>query len=147
MTHILVQEKMPGLAGANFVEGKIKSLGVKDIQLFFDEEIRMWAVCQVMKRGGLLLPRTYMEEGVKPSILWWCKSNDGSFRSPNEQDIHDIVAVVTRAQTTFTHGGDALADEFERQDAEKDRKHRANFKKKIHDIAPDMKKALRKGNL
>ncbi len=41
----------------------------------------------------------------------------------------------------------SLADQLDKQSAEKDRKHREGFKKKIHDIAPAMKKALKEGNL
>lgn len=147
MGHIYVKEKVPGLAQANFVESKIKSLGIKDIQLFFDEQLKMWAVCQIQHRGGILLPRQYAENGIKPHILWYCKTNEGTFRLPNENDIHDVLVTVKRAEITFAHGGNALADEFDKQSAEKDRKHNEKFKQRIHDIAPAMKKALKESNL
>jgi hypothetical protein len=137
----------PGLAQANYVEGKIKSLGIQDIQLLFDEQLKMWVVCQVQKRGGLLLPRTYAEGGIRPHILWYCKTLDGHFRLPNDNDIMDIVVTAQRAKTTFKHGGEALADDLDAQSAEKDRKHKQKFHDKIHRIAPQMKKALKEGNI
>lgn len=138
---------VPGLKEATHVENKVRSMGIHDVQLLYDPQLGMWAVVQVQKRTKILLPKTYNEAGIKPMIMWWVKNDTGAFRMPGETDIHDIVAVVTRAQKSWDMGGDALADEFDKQDAEKDRKHKANFKKKIKAIAPDMKKAIRKGNL
>lgn len=147
MSQILVKERIPGLAQANYVEGKIRSLGIKDIQLFFDDQLKMWAVCQVQQYGGILLPRKYAENGIRPNIMWWCKDNEGKFRLPNKNDVHDIVVVVRRAEITFAHGGEALADEFDKQSIEKDRKHQEKFHERIHAIAPAMKKAIKEKNL
>lgn len=131
-----------GLKEAQYVQGKIRELGIQDIQLFYDEELQMWAVCQVKKHGGILLPKSYMENGIRPSIMWWVKNNDGTFRLPSDRDISDVAVTVTRAQTWFKDGN--LADEFEKQDAAREQKHKEKFKEKIHKIAPEMKKAIRK---
>jgi hypothetical protein len=138
---------MFGLKEAQYVQGKIRQAGIQDVQLFFDPQIKMWAVCQVMKHGGILLPEKYLQDGIKPHIMFYIKDNEGRARLPSEQDISDIVVIATRAQTSFKKGGDWLADRFDDQSAEKDRKHQEKFKQKIHTIAPAMKKALKSGNL
>lgn len=134
-----------GLKEAQYVQGKIRELGIQDIQLFYDEELQMWAVCQVKKRGGILLPKSYMEDDIRPSIMWWVKDMNGVYRNPSDRDISDVAVTVNRSKTWFEHGGgDRLADEFEKQDAAREQKHAEKFKEKIHKIAPDMKKAIRK---
>lgn len=134
---------VPGLSQAKGIESKVHSLGIQDIQLFFDQGIKMWAVCQVHKHGGILLPDSYQQDGIKPYILWWCKDDTGHYRTPNEQDLMDIVTVVKRAPSIWEQG-EKRADKFDELDAEKDRKHRAKLKEKVHEIAPAMKKAIRK---
>lgn len=137
---------IPGLTQAKDIEAKIHNLGIQDIQLFFDNQTKMWAVCQVHKRGGILLPNTYQEDGIKPYILWWVKNEKGGYRTPNDQDLMNIVTVVKRAPSIWAQG-EKRADKFDEQDAEKDRKHKEKFHDKIHKIAPAMKKALKEGNL
>jgi hypothetical protein len=55
--------------------------------------------------------------------------------------------IARKAEKTFEKGGEYLADELDKQSAEKDRKHRDKLKTKVHEIAPAMRKAIRKGNL
>ena len=138
---------MIGHQEAKYVQGKIRQAGIQDVQLFWDEQIKMWVICQVQKYGGILLPDNYAQDGIKPHIMFYCKDNQGHGRLPNDQDIMDVIAIVSRAQTSFKKGGDWLANEFDAQTAEKDRKHQEKFKERIHEIAPAMKKALKKGNL
>ena len=40
-----------------------------------------------------------------------------------------------------------MADEFDKQSAEKDRKHQEKFRERIHAIAPAMKKAIKSGDM
>lgn len=142
---------IPGLDQAKYVEGKIRELGITDVKLFYDSMIQpqgMWVVCQVKKNTGrILLPDNYQQDDIKPMIMWYCKTADGHFRFPGEQDISDIVVIVNKAQKTWDEGGDVLADRLDAQSAEKDEKHQAAFKQKIHTIAKPMKKAIRSGNL
>lgn len=139
--------EIPGVTQAQYVQNKVRNLGIKDIQLFWDEQIKIWAVCQVQAYGGILLPDSYVKDGIRPHIMWYCKDNDGKARIPSDQDIQDIIITASRAQVAFEKGGDWLADQFDKQSAEKDRKHNEKFKERIHSIAPAMKKALKKGNL
>jgi len=37
---------VPGLQEAKAVQAEIKRLGVKDVELFWDAELKMWSVCQ-----------------------------------------------------------------------------------------------------
>lgn len=138
---------MFGLKEARYVQEKIKQLGVQDIELYFDNTILpdgMWSICQVNKPSGniLLLRDTTIQ--TEPQILWWCKTQDGHSRVPNDQDVSDIIITVKRAHNLWDKGGDWMADEFEKQDAERDRKHQEKFKERIHEVAPKLKKAIRK---
>lgn len=137
---------IPGLTQAKDIEARLHNLGIQDVQLFFDNQTRMWAVCQVHKHGGILLPDNYQQDGIKPYILWWCKNDTGRYRTPNDQDFIDIVTVVKRAPNIWEKG-EKRADEFDAKDAEKDRKHQEKFHDRIHAIAPAMKKAIKAGKM
>lgn len=137
---------VPGAKEAKTIERQIHAVGIKDVQLFFDNQIKMWAVCQVEKHGGILLPDNYNENGVKPYILWWCKNETGAFRVPNDTDFINVLKVVQQAPKIWAQG-EKRADKFDAQDAEKDHKHREKLHDRVHEIAPAMKKALKKGNL
>jgi DNA polymerase III alpha subunit len=145
---IQVKQAVPGAAEAQAIMSKLRSVGIHDVQLFHDDRIvphGMWAVVQVQKHvSSLILPSSYKE--AQPYILWWIKTNDGHFRVPNDQDLHDIVVIVQngRKQWEDDPTGEKMARRLDEQSAEKDRKHREAFKQKIKDIAPDMKRAVRK---
>lgn len=140
---------IPGAQAASAIRNKLRSIGIKDVQLFYDKNIKpkgMWAVVQIERPvSTLIMPASYTPE-IKPYILWWCKNEKAQYRDPSERDLRDIITVVTRAPKIWAEG-EKRADKFEAQDAEKDRKHQEKFKQKIHEIAPAMKKALKKGNL
>jgi len=142
---ITIKEGVPGLKEARMVEAAIHKVGIQDIQLLFDEQLRMWAVVQVQKKAKslILLPKSYNETDIKPYLLWWCKNEKGAYRSPNDIDVTDIIAVVTRAHAHFADGGKTLNEGLERQDAEKQQAHEKKFHDRIHAIAPAMKKAIR----
>lgn len=123
---------------------KLQSIGIKDIQLFFDDQIKMWAVVQVnYTTNNFILPKSYGETKQQPYLLWWCKNDQAKFREPNDQDLVDIITIVKRAPTIWEQG-EKRADHFDELDAEKDHKHRTAFKEKIKDVAPAMKRAVRK---
>lgn len=140
----------PGIKEASLINSKLKSIGINDVQLLFDDGILpkgMWAVCQTEKKTNILLmPGSYNESGIKPYILWWCKDEQAQFRIPNDNDLMDIITVVKRAPDIWAQG-EKRADKFDEVDAKKDQAHRQRFKDRIHDIAPAMKKALKEGNL
>lgn len=142
---------VPGLQEAQYVQNKIRELGIQDVQLFFDEKVEpngMWVMCQVMNRTNrLIIPDNYAQDNIKPYIMWYIKTNDGHFRLPNENDISDVIATRTRAEKVWEKGGDWLADHLDDQSKEKDRKHHQKLKNTVHDIAPAMKQAIRKENL
>lgn len=141
---------MPGLTQARYVQGKLKELGIKDIELYYDSTIEpngMWAICQVNRSSGSILLLRDTNIDTQPQIMWWCKTNDGHFRVPNDQDISDVVITVQRSHKLWEKGGDWMADRFDEQDKARDEKHRQKLKDKIHDIAPAMKKAIKEKNL
>jgi hypothetical protein len=77
------KEEVPGLAQAKEVQGLLRKAGIQDVQLFFDPQLRIWAICQVMKPSGrILIPDSYQQDGIKPYILWWCKDEQSKFRPP-----------------------------------------------------------------
>lgn len=150
MSNILVKEAMPGASAASAVMSKLRQTSIQDVQLFYDPDVvpyGMWAVVQVQKRShSLILPTNYNQDNIQPYIMWWCKTNDGHFRVPNEQDLSDIIAVVTngRKQLENDPTGEKMARRLDEQSAAKDAKHHADFRQKIKDIAPEMKKAVQK---
>jgi hypothetical protein len=148
MNQILVPRTIPGKSQAASIMSSLSKAGIHDIQMFYDPTIipsGMWAVVQVVGvSSDILLPKKYNAQ--KPYILWWCKDEDGKFRYPNDHDLDSIIQVVRRAPKIWAEGEDR-ANKFEALDAEKDRKHNQKFKDKIHEIAPDMKRAIREGNL
>lgn len=141
---------IPGTKEAAYVQAKIEELGIQDVKLFYDAQILprgMWVVCQVNKVSGrILLPDNYVQEDIKPYIMWYVKSTDGRFRFPSDRDISDIIATRQRAEKIWDKGGDFLADKLDEQSKEKDEKHNQAFKQKIKDISPAMKKAIKKEN-
>lgn len=150
MSNILVKTAVPGASQAHDIMGKLRSTGIQDVQLFHDPSIQphgMWAVVQVQQRShSLILPANYSQDNIQPYIMWWCKTNDGHFRVPNYQDFTDIVAVVHngRKQWEDDPTGEKMAQRLDAQTVAKDAKHRADFSKKIKDIAPAMKEAVKK---
>lgn len=131
---------------AQYVQDKLKSLGIHDVEMYWDQQIGMWAVCQVYRPSGkiMLLRGTQLPE-QKPQIMWWVKDNEGRYRVPSDRDIHDVIVTVQRAQKIWEKGGDWLADKFDEQDKKRDDAHRQKLKDTVHDIAPAMKKAIQKG--
>ena len=147
MSQIFVREVTPGLSAASHIMSKLKEIGIHDVQLFYDKNIQprgMWAVVQVRKRSSsILMPDSYAKGGIEPYIMWWCKTIDGHFRLPNDNDLTDIIKVATAAPKVWADP-EKFADSIDEASAEKDRKHREKFRQKIHDIAPAMQKAIQK---
>lgn len=140
---IQVKEQIPGIGNAKHIQDTLRKAGIQDVELFFDQQIRMWAVCQVYKnKGNFILPTNYFDGGVKPLIMWWCKNEIGAFRAPNDQDLLDILAVVKRAPKIWEAGGEARADKFDAVDAKKDEAHKQKLKDTVKQIAPAMKRAV-----
>src|SRR5947207_4861537 len=135
MSIIQVSQSTPGAKAAQSIMNKLRSIGIHDIQLFHDDRIvpyGMWAVVQVQKRvSSLILPSNYKE--AQPYIMWWIKTNDGRFRVPNDQDLHDIVVIVARGRKQWENDptGEKMAKRLDKQSIEKDRKHQQAFRQKI----------------
>lgn len=150
---VSVKEAVPGKREADDINNKLKKAGIYDVQLFYDNGVKpngMWYVVQIQKAvNNILLPNSYWEGGVRPYIMWLCKTNEGHFRIPNDQDLHDIIAVVTNAKAAWDRGetGDDVADRLDAKVAEKDAKHREKQHQMVKDIAPAMKKAIKAENM
>lgn len=143
-----VKTAIPGLKEANKLMANIKKAGISDVELMYDRYIQpygMWAVVQVFKPSGKILllnePSTYE---TQPTLMWWCKTNDGLYRNPSDQDLSDIVVTVKRSQVWFDKGSDSMLDKIEKAEQEQYDKNRAAQSQKIRDAAPALKKAIRK---
>lgn len=92
----------PDNAKAQYISARIHRLGIKDVQLFYDHQVKLWAMCQVRKvqKTVLILENTTGTD-IKPMIMFWIRTPKGAYRAPNEQDINDVVAIVQKAQITF----------------------------------------------
>ncbi len=127
------------------INAKIKQLGIHDIELAYDNQLKMWAVVQVFKPSGKILlmnnPKYY--ETV-PQLMWWCKKENGTARPPSEQDLHDIVVIVKRAQVWFDKGSDYMLDKIEAEEKATYDKNRQAQSERIRSYAPALKKHIRK---
>lgn len=136
-----------GAAGARYVQGKIKQAGIKDVELFYDEQLRMWAVCQVNKPTGQILVLREAHVDVQPQIMFWVKNAKGEYREPSDQDVRDIIIVTERAKVIWAeeekHPG-WLADQLDKQDAEKLESHNKNKQLMARDTAKRLVKAANK---
>lgn len=148
MSQVATLPRIPGKTAAEKIMSMLSKVGIRDIQMFYDPDIKpfgMWAVVQVVgMSSSIIMPKGYNQQ--KPYLLWWCKDNDGKYRDPNDQDLDNIITVVRRAPEIWAMG-EGRADKFEEQDKEKDRKHRQKLKDKVHEIAPTMAQALRERKL
>lgn len=140
-----VTEAIPGKAAAHRVQDRIRELGIQDVQLFFDNQIRMWAVCQVRQRTtSLTLLSDIYNTPIEPYIMWWVKNQHGAYREPSEQDVNDVVATVERAHKIWAKGGDWLADRLDDQDLRQHAMHVQRQRERIHAVAPALKRAIRR---
>lgn len=141
---IEVTESIRGLKAAKRVQAAIKAHGVLDVELFYDHELKMWSVCQTTKKSDVFILETARKH-VQPIIMWWVKNTaDGTYRDPSERDVSDVIAVVQRAQKTWEKGGEWLADQLDAQDKAKDDAHKAKRAQLIKDVAPSLKKYIKK---
>ena len=145
---IKLKEKIPGINQAKEVQLKILKAGIEDVKLFHDNTIiphGMWCVVQVKRNTSrIIMPDNYKQENLQPMIMWWCKDPEGRFRVPNDNDAHDVIVIVQRAKKIWAKGGDKLDDEFVKQDEKKQEAYEKKKRDRIHAIAPEMKKAIRR---
>lgn len=133
---------IPNIREAKYVQSMIDRLGVPDVQLIYDHQVKMWMVAQMRKKENKIL---IFDQAIanEPYILFWIKKNDGTYRVPQEQDINDIIAIVTRAQTWFEKGSDAMIDEIEKQEKIEYDKNRQKQSERIRSAAKPLKKLLK----
>lgn len=136
---------IPGLRQANLIMADLKRLGIQDVELMFDKQTLLWAAVQVFKPSGRILllgdPRTYETE---PTIMFWIRNNDMTYRDPSEQDLSDIIAIVKRAQVWFEQGSDKMIDEMEKQEKATYDQNRKAQSDKIRSVSKPLKRAIRK---
>lgn len=133
-----------GASGARYVQAKIKQAGIRDVEMFYDEQLRMWAVCQVVKPTGQILVLREAHADVQPTIMFWCKDGNGKYREPGDEDVHNIIVITERAKKVWAeeekHPG-WLADQLDKQDAEKQESHNAKKQLMARDTAKKLVKA------
>jgi hypothetical protein len=143
--NIQVSSQTNGLREANKIMADLKRLGIHDVELMWDRQIKMWAVMQVFKpSGNILLVGSRQYHDAKPNLMWWIKSPDGKFRLPSEQDLSDIIITVKRAQVWFDKGSDYMVDKIEAAEKDKYDKNRQAQSERIRSVAKPLKKAIRK---
>lgn len=136
--------QVPGLKEARAVQAEIKRLGVRDVELFFDGSIGIWAVCQVRQQNtGILTMDNLTGTKVEQMIMWYCTNNEGKFRPPNKDDVNNVIATVRRAQEVFKRGGDWLADKLDQQDEEKRKKKEELHRERMQPHVKRLKRAIR----
>ncbi len=132
------------LSEAKYVQGMIDKLGVKDVVLMYDHQINMWSVNQVFKKPKTILTMdsaNMHETGAM--LMFWIKKEDGTYRVPSDQDVNDVIAIVTRAQKVFEKGSDWMIDQMESAEKDKYNKQRKAQSDRIRSFAKPMKKAIR----
>lgn len=134
---------IPNVREAKQVQTAIDSI-VQDVKLFYDHRKERWAVCQLnANAGGLLLPSRDGMTTSRPTVMFFVQDSVGDYRTPSQQDISDVVALRRNAQAAFDKGGDWLADQMEKREAEKDAAHQAKQRARLAEIAKPLKKAIR----
>lgn len=143
-----VRERTPGLHAARRMEKLLRAAGINDIKFFFDDEMvhpGIWTVTQVAHdTERMIMPHDYATDGLRPTKMFLCKTADGRFRIPNKQDVSDIRIIVKRAHTLWSKGGDWMDDQFKKQDDAKNEAHAKQQRERLHAVAPDLKKAVRR---
>jgi hypothetical protein len=134
-----------GLSQSRMVQATIKRVGVQDVELFYDVGLGIWGVYQVRKINTGIITLDNLEGAkVEQLLMWYCTNKKGEYRPPDEQDIHNVIATVHRAEHWFKQGGDALADELEAQEDAKKAVKDKKISDKIQSIAKPLKKAIKK---
>jgi hypothetical protein len=145
-----IKQSIPGINEAQMVQSKINQAGIEDVKLFYDREVipyGMWSLVQVKKNTSqILMPDSYKDGNLQPTIMWLCKDEHGRFRVPNNQDVRDCIVSIKRAQEVFKKGGDWLDDQFIEQDVKKQETYKKEQREKIHKVAPSLQKAIKKEN-
>lgn len=134
---------IPGIQEATLVENTLYRLGIRDVKLLFDGQLKMWAVCQVRKRPVVILTMDQKED-LESSLMWWVKDASGKYRNPSEKDVSDVIATVHRAEVSFQKGGDWLADQLDAADAAKTTQQHDKMIETLHEVAKPLKKAIKK---
>lgn len=124
---------------AQYVTEQIRRLGVQDVQLFYDHQVKLWAVCQVKKvtKSIITLDNPGSTE-VQPMILWWVRTPQGNYREPSDQDVSDMIAIAQRAEITWRKSEsnpDWLDDQMLQAEQSKKEKRDYEQKERIKYIA------------
>ena len=142
--NITVKETIPGLREATKLNSDIRRLGIPDVELMYDSQIKMWAVCQVFKPSGKILllddPNHYE---TQPTIMFWVKDSAGRYRTPSDQDLSDIIVITKRALVWFDKGSDKMVDEMEKAEEKKHDDNRRKQSERIRSYAKPLKKLLK----
>lgn len=127
---------LPNNREAQYVVSSLQRIGIRDVQLFYDSQVKLWAVCQVKQVPTTILTMDNASgTKIEPSILWWCRDSEGEYRAPNDQDISDMVATGQRAQIAWHKGGDWLDDQMLSEEKTKQEKRDAKQKERIKYMA------------
>lgn len=137
---------VPHVASAKSVEASIQAI-IPDIRLFFNHRIKRWVVAQVKKNpGGMLLPNTVgMPEAERPYTLYVVHDpKTGGYREPSAFDIQLAVKIGQFGREAIAKGGDWLIDQLDKREQAGREATDKKLRDQVHDIAPDLKRALRK---
>jgi len=131
-----------GLREAKEVQDEIQRLGIPDVKLFFDGELRIWGVFQVRQQNIKIFMMDSQDTKIEKYLMWWC-TDEGKYRVPGKKDVNDVVATVRRAQHWFKKGGDKLADELDEQETKKRLAKENNLKERLAPHVKALNKAVR----
>lgn len=130
---------LPDNNKAQMVTQTIRRLGIHDVMLFYDRQVKLWAVCQVKHVPQSIVTMDNIGgTNVQPMIMWWVRTPDGKYRSPGDQDITDVIATVNRAQVIFDkskNNPDWLDDQMIKEEKEKKIKHDVEQTERLKYIA------------
>lgn len=141
-----VKTQIPGLREATLLNSQIRKAGIHDVELMYDSQVGLWAVTQVHRPSGRILtmntPQSYATE---PQVMWWCRDfKTLRYRTPNDQDLSDIIITVKRSQLWFDKGSDKMIDMIEDKEKADYASKRTAQSKRIRSFSKPMKKAIKK---
>ena len=132
-----VNSSIPGLSVVKRLEKKIKDAGINDVEFFYDDQIKMWAVCQLTGRTVSTVILTNNPLPSRPFLMWWVKHNDGTFRMPSEEDVHNVIVSVTKAREIWNKPKDWLADQLDEKDIKKRQTKKDSFREQAGRLSRD----------
>lgn len=132
-----VNSSIPGLSIVKKLEEQLISSEITDVRFFYDNQVKMWAVCQMTKSTVSTIILVENPIPSRPVVMWWVKHNDGTFRMPSKQDLKDIFVTVKKAHEVWNKPKDWLANQLDDKDIKRRQVKKDSMREKAGQLSRD----------